>query len=83
MEISQDVNFRPIIFIRFNPDGYYVKNKFVSSCWVPNKLGVLVIPTTKTVEWEQRLDTLKNEIQTWIKKIPEKTIDQVQLFYDS
>ena len=43
MEMSQYLNFRPIIFIRFNPDDY-IKNKInVSSCWKINGKGLCVI----------------------------------------
>ena len=38
MELSQDVGFRPIVFIRFNPDGYKI-----TSCWYINKLGIYQI----------------------------------------
>ena len=33
MELSQDLGHRPIIFIRFNPDDYLIKNKNITSCW--------------------------------------------------
>ena len=33
MELSQDLNHRPIIFIRFNPDNYLDNNKNITSCW--------------------------------------------------
>jgi len=47
MEISQDLNFRPIIFIRFNPDDY-IKNKTnISSCWKINGKGLCVIKKIK------------------------------------
>ena len=35
MELSQDVGFRPIVFIRFNQDGYKI-----TSCWYINKLEI-------------------------------------------
>lgn len=82
MVLSQDVHFRPIIFIRFNPDGYYVKKKFISSCWVPNLLGILVVPKEKQDEWQHRLDILTNKIIMCSKQSITKTVEQVFLFYD-
>ena len=37
MQLSQDVNHRPIIFIRFNPDKYIKDGITVPSCWSYNK----------------------------------------------
>jgi hypothetical protein len=84
MELSQDVNHRPIIFIRFNPDDYVIKDKKVTSCWGINKLGICDLKKTKIKEWNNRLDILKNQIEYWCKEtnITDKTIEIVQLFYD-
>lgn len=84
MEISQDVGHRPIVFIRFNPDDYIDSNgQKIKSCWIPNKSnGLLYIPKTKEVEWNNRLDILKNQIQYWLYNKTEKTIEIIQLFYD-
>ena len=80
MEISQDVHHRPIIFIRFNPDTYIDEyGKKIESCWKLNKLGVIQI--SKKTEWNNRLTTLKNEIQKWIETKSEKTLEIVELFY--
>lgn len=80
MEISQDVEHRPIVMIRFNPDAYIDENgKNVSSCWKLNKLGVLSVEKVK--EWEYRIKCLKDQIQYWINNPTDKTIEVVQLFY--
>lgn len=84
MEISQDLNFRPIIFIRFNPDGY-VKNKAnVQSCWSTNTKGLCVIKKNKQQEWNDRLNTLKIKVSYWLnsKNKSNKTIHIEKLFYD-
>lgn len=82
MQLSQDVLHRPIIFIRFNPDGYKdINNVSHTTCWKVNKLGILCIPKTKQEEWNQRLNTLKEQIQYWIDNPSEKTIEIVELFY--
>lgn len=85
MELSQDVGYRPIVFIRFNPDGYIDKNNNkVTSCWKINKtLGILQINKKKETEWTTRLNTLIETIQHWIDNPSEKTIEVVKLFYSS
>jgi len=86
MELSQDIGFRPIIFIRFNPDKYIDKEgKTVKSCWKINKKNICVLSNKeKEDEWKKRLNVLKDEIEYWLK--PEnktsKTIEIIQLFYD-
>jgi hypothetical protein len=84
MELSLDVGHRPIVFIRFNPDDY-IKNEFnITSCWGVNKIGICVVKKSKTVEWEQRLNVLSEQINYWINPVnsTDKTIETIQLFYD-
>ena len=82
MELSQDLQHRPIIFIRFNPDDYVnQEGVLVKSCWKLNKLGVMQIQKTKQKEWEERINSLKQQIQYWIDNPTEKTIEIVELFY--
>jgi hypothetical protein len=82
MELSQDLQHRPIVFIRFNPDNYTEQNgKLIKSCWKLNKLGVMQITKNKQKEWEERIDTLKEQIQYWIDNPTEKTIEIIELFY--
>jgi hypothetical protein len=40
MELSQDVEYRSIVFIRFNPDEYKKNGEINTSCWGLNKKGV-------------------------------------------
>lgn len=82
MELSQDLQHRPIVFIRFNPDDYVNQEGIlVKSCWKLNKLGVMQIQKTKQKEWEERINSLKQQIQYWIDNPTEKTIEIVELFY--
>jgi hypothetical protein len=84
MELSQDVGFRPIIFIRFNPDSYKINDKKIISCWYLNKLGIYQINKKKTNEWNDRLKNLKETIEYWCNpehKI-DKTIEIIQLYYN-
>jgi hypothetical protein len=83
MEISQDLQHRPIVFIRFNPDGYTNhQGIFINSCWKLNKLGVLQINPTKTKEWDERICSLHEQIAYWSNNIPNKMIEVIQLFYN-
>jgi hypothetical protein len=82
MELSQDLQHRPIVFIRFNPDAY--KNEegiIVKSCWKLNKQGVIQIMKTKQKEWEERMTSLKQQIQYWIDNPNEKTVEIIELYY--
>ena len=83
MEISQDINHRPLIFIRFNPDEYSDINKIkYKSSWKYTKKGLCVIRDKK--EWEIRLNALKYKVEEWINpdKILKKTVEVIELFYD-
>jgi hypothetical protein len=82
MELSQDLQHRPIVFIRFNPDDYTNQDGIlVKSCWKLNKLGVMQITKTKQKEWEEQIESLKQQIQYWIDNPTEKTIEIIELFY--
>jgi len=82
MELSQDLNHRPIVFIRFNPDAYVNENNIlVKSCWKLNKLGIIQISKSKTSEWEERIYILQETIKYWIQNSTKKTIEIIELFY--
>jgi hypothetical protein len=81
MILFQDVG-RPIVFIRFNPDTYTDNNnKKIKSCFSIDKKGSLKV-NNKT-NWNNRLLQLKENIDYWIEKKTNKTIELVQLFYNS
>ena len=84
MELSQDVDHRPIIFIRFNPDDYKSDDKIITSCWNINKNGLCSIKKSKEKEWNERLNNLKNNIEYWLNpnNITNKIIEIIQLYYD-
>ena len=82
MELSQDLQHRPIVVIRFNPDAY--KNEegiVIKSCWKLNKSGLLHIMKTKQKEWEERITSLKQQIQYWVDNPNEKTVEIIELYY--
>ena len=84
MQLSQDLDHRPIIFIRFNPDEYFLNGKNISSCWTQNKKGICVVKKSKFDEWNHRLNVLEQNINYWINpyNITNKTIQIFQLFFD-
>jgi len=84
MELSQDLEHRPIVFIRFNPDEYKKDGKTISSCWGNNNKGICVVKKSKMNEWIERLNVLKQQIEYWINttNTTDKTIEIIQLFYD-
>jgi hypothetical protein len=83
MQISQDIGHRPMIFIRFNPDDYIDEHqKKITSCWNANQLGLFVVKRNKQKEWKERITILLNQIEYWLKNIPSKTIEVVELFYN-
>jgi hypothetical protein len=80
MELSQDLHHRPIVFIRFNPDGYINEHGVtIRSCWRLNHVGVLVL--YKECEWLERTNALKQQIQYWIDNPSDKMVEIIQLFY--
>jgi hypothetical protein len=84
MQLYVDGGLRNIIFIRFNPDAYInQEGKKVKSCWsIHKQTSVLVVYAKDQNEWTNRLNTLKNQVNYWLKNKPEKSIETIQLFYD-
>jgi hypothetical protein len=84
MELSKDVGHKPIVFIRFNPDDYLDGENNITSCWGNGKDGICRIKKNKVKEWNNRMNTLKEQINYWIKpeNTTNKTIEIIQLFYD-
>jgi hypothetical protein len=85
MELSLDLDHRPIIFIRFNPDDYVYNEQNIASCWGYDKLGISRIKRNKVHEWSDRLNTLSETIDYWCNpnNITEKTVEVIELFYDT
>jgi len=83
MELSQDVNHRPIVFIRFNPDGYTVNGQHIPSPWSRHRAtGHMRVGKNKEKEWESRLNALKECIEQHSQTVPEKMVSEHKLFYD-
>jgi len=81
MEISQDVGHRPLVFLRFNPDGYTDQNgNQIKSCWAYSR-GIAFVPKTQIKNWENRIKCLIDTITYWIENPTDKTVEIVELFY--
>ena len=82
--ISMDLNNRPVVMIRFNPDEYQDKEEKVKSCWEFNKLCICVVKKNKIKEWKNRLNVLKENIEPFLN--PDYNQDEplkiINLFYD-
>jgi len=83
MELSLDLGHRPIIFIRFNPDGYtdVSSGVHVRSCWRQSRTGLMQVMPSKQAEWEERLSVLTQQISFWVEFGTDKTVEIVELFY--
>ena len=82
MELSQDLQHRPIVFIRFNPDDYINEyGEVVKSCWKLNKDGIMQVRKSKKLEWEERIKCLKAQIDYWSKNPTDKTVEIIELYY--
>lgn len=82
--LFEDFAFRPIVFIRFNPDGYIDKhNVKIRSCFsMDYKTGILKISSKKKTEWKLRLEDLFGRIKYHINNIPDKNIFEY-LYFDT
>jgi hypothetical protein len=80
-ELFTDLADRPIVFIRFNPDGYTKnKKKHLSSFKYNQKYGVPIV--RKETEWKGRLNKLDDTIANWLNAIPNEAVIIENLFYD-
>jgi hypothetical protein len=83
MELSQDFGHRPLVFVRFNPDGYTKNGQTQQSCWAINKAtGLCAIPKPRMVNWNSRLRALQFCISSCMATIPDKTVTECRLYYD-
>ena len=83
MELSKDVEFRPIVFVRFNPDEYTNGATKVTSCWALNGSGICSVKKSKKNEWAERLQKLKAAVDYWLVNKTSKTVEIVKLYYSS
>ncbi len=79
MELSQDVNHRPIVFIRLNPDGYTLDDKRIKGSFSLTKAtGELKIVKK---EFNKRLNSLIESVKKYLVNEPDKTILVEYLYF--
>jgi hypothetical protein len=71
MSIFEGLGSRPMIMIRFNPDGY----DNVPSCWTRNHTLV------NEKDWNERLETLRERIVYWMDNEPERELSFEHYFF--
>ena len=84
MLLSQDLGHRPIVFIRFNPDGYFKNGEKITSCWGLNGNGICTVKKSKQSEWNERLSELEKSVKYWTnpEHVTNMAIETIHLFYD-
>lgn len=79
MELSQDVDHRPIVFIRLNPDSYKLNGtRMKGSFSLTKKTNELKIVKK---EFNKRLNSLIKSVEKYIITIPDKTISVEYLYF--
>ena len=80
MLISQDLDHRPIVFIRVNPDKYVTDGKTIPSAFTLTKAtGKLKV---KPKVLKHRIDTTLRAIEKHCNAIPDQMITVESLFFD-
>ena len=79
--LIEDINYRNLILIKFNPDHYKNGNDKIKSCWtLTKKTGTLQLYSKK--EWNLRLNRLKEEIYNQINNNNNELFTLISLYYD-
>jgi hypothetical protein len=81
---ASDGKYSPIVFIRFNPDGYTDHNgvKHPSCFGIHKSLGTYGLKSKYRNRWEQRLNALQETIRRHMKNVPSQEFTEDHLFYD-
>jgi len=80
MEIFQDLQDKPLVMIRFNPDFYIEKSeRKVPSCFNTTKTSGWKIDKR---EWKRRTNILIEIVQNFMENPPEKELTYLELFYN-
>lgn len=79
MEIFKSLGYRPIVFIRFNPDAYILNSRRVKSVFTKSKAGEMKIRSKQ--ELERRLEELISRTHFHVNNVPSKDVDIQYMFY--
>ena len=84
MTLSQDLGHRPMVMVRFNPDGYENESgEKIPSPWRKSKTGNLQITKKHENDWNSRLVALGDTVQSWMKQCTEKMVECIELYYSA
>ena len=83
MELFQDAGNRPMVLLRFNPDGYVnAAGEKIPSCFKWHKtLGVPMIKDQDA--WQARIDAFVELVKHHMAHVPEKEVTEESMFYDA
>ena len=79
-DILEDLGFRSVVFLRFNPDSYRDAGELIKSCWKKDGRGMLKVENEK--RWSDRLNALGEQVDYWMKNTTDKLVETVELYYD-
>jgi len=80
MEIFTDLDNKPLVMLRFNPDSYTDRRKNkVSGCFTMTKTAGWKVNKN---EWKRRTDMLLKILKDFSENSPEKEFTHLELFYD-
>lgn len=87
MQLFEDLDGRPLILIRFNPDNYTENDKKIKGCFAPltkfEDIHKKKFYDINKEEWKRRVDILEEVIKSKISlEFPEKEIEEIKLFYN-
>jgi hypothetical protein len=82
MQLFQDTGNRPLVLLRFNPDGYKnADGEKVPSCFKwHKKLGVPMIKDQDA--WQARIYDFVKLVKYHMKHVPDKEVTEEYMFYD-
>jgi len=78
VQLLEDLAFRPLIMIRFNPDSYIKDSKDINGCFEYDEKNRII---TNEDEWNKRSKILLEYILKFINIIPENSLTIIKLFY--
>ena len=80
MSIFNDLGCRPLVMIRFNPDKYKCIRGNVNGCFIFDEKNNII---TDNKEFENRINSLLENLQYNIDNTPTKEITEIKLFFDN
>lgn len=77
LQIWEDIDCRPLVMIRFNPDVYTEEDEKFDSCFKFEKGKI----TVNKNEWKKRFTVLESVLQKYLDNKPTENLTEIYLFY--